>query len=95
MRIAIRLGIAFTGILYFVNIPLAAVLSAPHVGETWDSVLFSGRPQKQLVWGVVQSACSTVLDIFIFILPIPVIMGLNLSPKQKVKILAVFTIAVV
>lgn len=92
---AIRLGIAFTGLLYFTNIPLAAVLSAPHMGETWDSVLFSGRPQKQLVWGVVQSALSTVLDLFIFILPIPVILGLNLSPKRKMQILAVFTIAVV
>ncbi|OTA55245.1 hypothetical protein K449DRAFT_306030, partial [Hypoxylon sp. EC38] len=95
MRIAIRVGIVFSALLYFANIPLSSVLSAPHVGETWASVLLSGRPQKELIWGVVQSAVGTVLDIFIFVLPIPVILRLQLSTKKKVQLLAVFTTALV
>ncbi|KAK7987374.1 C2H2 type zinc finger domain protein [Apiospora arundinis] len=92
---AIRFGIAFTALLYFTNIPMSAILSAPHVGETWTSVLFSGRPQKDLIWGVVQSSLGIILDLFIFVLPIPVIMRLQLSTKRKIQILAVFTTALV
>lgn len=95
MRIAIRFGIGFAGLLYFTSIPLAAIMSAPHVGETWASVLLSGRPQKELIWGVVQAALSILLDLFIFILPIPVILRLNLSTRKKIQILAVFTTALV
>jgi hypothetical protein len=93
MRMAIRIGIISAGLLYFTNIPLSAVLSAPHVGEPWLYVLFSGRPEKELVWGVVQAAIGIVLDLFIFILPIPAIMSLHLSTKKKIQLLAVFTTA--
>jgi len=95
MRIAIRLGICFTALLYFTNIPLSAILSAPHVGETWFSVLLSGRPQKELVWGVVQAVLGILLDLYIFILPIPTILKLALSTKKKIQLLAVFTTALV
>ncbi|KAF7867295.1 hypothetical protein EAF04_005378 [Stromatinia cepivora] len=95
MRIAIQVGIGFAGLLYFTNIPLSALLSAPRVGETWASVLFSGRPQKELIWAVVQSALGIVLDLFIFILPIPVILRLNLSRRKKIQIMIVFTAALV
>lgn len=95
MRIAITAGITFCGLLYFVTIPMSALLSAPHVGETWASVLTSGRPQKNLLWGVVQAALSILLDLFIFILPIPVILRLHLSTQKKVQLIAVFTTALV
>ncbi|TVY80891.1 hypothetical protein LSUE1_G004336 [Lachnellula suecica] len=95
MRIAIRVGIVFTGLLYFTNIPLSAILSAPHIGETWGSVLLSGRPQKELIWGVVQSTLGILLDLYIFILPIPVILKLHLSTKKKIQLLVVFTTALV
>lgn len=95
MRIAIRFGIVFAALLYFVNIPISAILSAPRVGDTWTSVLYSGRPQKELIWGVVQSALSIALDLFIFILPIPVILKLHLSGKKRIQVVAVFAIALV
>lgn len=93
MRIAITAGIIFSALLYFINIPTSALLSAPHVGETWASVLTSGRPQKNLIWGVVQAALSILLDLYIFILPIPVILRLHLSTKKKIQLVAVFTTA--
>lgn len=95
MRIAIRFGIVFAAMLYFTNIPISAILSAPRADETWDYVLFSGRPQRDLIWGVVQSALSVVLDLFIFILPIPVVLKLNLSRKKRIQIVAVFATALV
>lgn len=95
MRIAIRSGIVFAALLYFTNIPISAILSAPRAGDSWASVLFSGRTQKDLIWGVVQSALSIVLDLFIFILPIPVVLKLHLSRKKKIQVLAVFATALV
>ncbi|KAI0424758.1 hypothetical protein F5Y09DRAFT_335520 [Xylaria sp. FL1042] len=96
MRIKIYCGIVFTAFLYvIINIPLCVILSAPHVGETWNSVITSGRPEKVVIWGIVQSVLAVGLDLFILILPIPVIMKLSLSTPKKIRILAVFTTALV
>ena len=95
MRIAIRIGIIFSGLVSVTYIPLAAILTAPHTGETWASVLRSGRPQKDLIWGVVQAAINILLDLLIFILPVPVILRLHLSTRKKIQLLSVFTTALV
>ncbi|KAI8948066.1 hypothetical protein F4801DRAFT_475261 [Xylaria longipes] len=96
MRMAICCGIAFAAFLYIIiNIPLCAILNAPRVGETWGSVITSGRPQKVVIWGIVQSVLAIGLDLFIFILLISIIMKLHLSMKKKIRLLAVFTVAAV
>lgn len=96
MRIAIRCGIIFTTFLYIIiNIPLCAIFNAPHVGETWGSVVTNGRSKKTVIWAVVQSVLAVGLDLFIFILPIPIIMKLHLSTEKRIRLLAVFTVAVV
>lgn len=93
MRMAIRIGIVCCGFLYFISIPVSAVLSAPRLGETWMSVLTSRRPEKELLWGIIQSSLSILLDLFIFALPIPVILRLHLSTEKKLQLVAVFTTA--
>ncbi|KAI0441101.1 hypothetical protein F4803DRAFT_563281 [Xylaria telfairii] len=96
MRIAIRCGIIFTALLYvIINIPLCAIFNAPRVGETWGSLITSGRPQKIVIWAIIQSVLAIGLDLFILILPIPIIMKLHLSTEKKIRLLAVFTVAVV
>ncbi|RYC55847.1 hypothetical protein CHU98_g10372 [Xylaria longipes] len=93
---AICCGIAFAAFLYIIiNIPLCAILNAPRVGETWGSVITSGRPQKVVVWGIVQSVLAIGLDLFIFILLISIVMKLHLSMKKKIRLLAVVTVAAV
>ncbi|KAI0451249.1 hypothetical protein F5B21DRAFT_516870 [Xylaria acuta] len=96
MRIAIRCGIIFAALLYvIINIPLCAILNAPRVGETRAYVDISGRPEKVMIWAVVQSILAIGLDLVIFILPFPVIMKLHLSTEKKIRLLAVFTVAAV
>ncbi|KAJ2987815.1 hypothetical protein NUW58_g4304 [Xylaria curta] len=93
-RIAILYGIIFTALLYiFVNITLSAIFTAPHAGETWAGILMYKDPRKQLIWGIVQSVLGTGLDLFIFLLPIPIILKLHLSTNGKIQLLAVFAIA--
>ncbi|KAH7324459.1 hypothetical protein B0I35DRAFT_424232 [Stachybotrys elegans] len=95
MLMAIRGGIVFTGLIYFTSLPVAAILSAPHVGESWASVLTSGRPEQALIWGVVQASLAILLDLFIFVLPLPSILRLNLSTKRKIQLVCVFLTALV
>lgn len=63
----------------------------PFNGETWDDVMITAKPHLATPWGIAQSVLSTVLDVLIFVLPIPVIARLNLSTRKRVKILAVFS----
>lgn len=46
-----------------------------------------------LYWGVAQAAANTVFDMYIFILPLPIIYRLNLSLKRKVQVTALFLVA--
>ncbi|KAH7324397.1 hypothetical protein B0I35DRAFT_424077 [Stachybotrys elegans] len=95
MRISVRCGIIFTALLYFTNVPVAAALSAPHAGETWSSLLTNGRPQRHLIWAITQAALGVLLDLVIFMLPIPSILRLNLSHKRRVQLLVIFCTALV
>ncbi|KAH7304303.1 hypothetical protein B0I35DRAFT_454804 [Stachybotrys elegans] len=88
MRIAINIGLVFTLLLYLPNIPLAAIFSAPRVGETWESMLTAGRSRRLIIWGIIQSALSIVLDIYIFIMPLPTIIHLNMPLSKRLQLLA-------
>ncbi|KAL6897096.1 hypothetical protein GGI43DRAFT_107489 [Trichoderma evansii] len=90
MRIAVYAGIVFTGLVYWVTIPLEIAINAPHPGDTWADLLVNGQVQKLLPWGVVQGSLAVVIDLYIFILPQPVLWRLNMSLKKRVAVCAVF-----
>lgn len=96
MRIAIWIGIAVTFVLYASTLAIMSYFAAPHAGHTWDELVldFIGTTIFPLKWGVAQSAVNTMLDIYIFILPLPVIYRLNLSRRRKAQLLGVFFIGV-
>ncbi|KAF2105192.1 hypothetical protein BDV96DRAFT_655862 [Lophiotrema nucula] len=73
VRNAINLGLIFTGVLYLPNIPLAAVFEAPAASKSWQSMLTETKSHKMVYWGLVQSSLSVLLDIYIFVLPLPTI----------------------
>ncbi|SPQ25481.1 83dd3967-f09c-4e34-9f2f-361f8138342f [Thermothielavioides terrestris] len=93
MRLAIRVGLIDGFLLNFPTIPSTAIFSAPHLGESWDDLLFDGGAQRSLYWGVVQATLNMTLDLYLFGLSLPVISALNLSPRRRVQILVVFMTA--
>lgn len=93
MRISVNIGILITFILYFLNIPLAAVYSAPRVGDPWSSILTSNGPEKMITWGIVMAAVSTLLDLYIFFLPIPNIVSLQMPFERRIQLVGVFATA--
>ncbi|KAI1160128.1 hypothetical protein F5B18DRAFT_541720 [Nemania serpens] len=107
MHIAIWIGIAVSFALYGSSLGALSYFSSPHAGQTWDEVatqaiitnlspLYKGVAPVviPLYWGVVQGAIGTVFDIYIFILPLPILSRLNLSTKRKLQISALFFVAI-
>ena len=94
MRVAIFTGMLFTGVVYWTGLIIESIFCAPHVGESWDPLAGRGtRCSKSENWGVAQGACAIVIDVLIFVLPIPVVSRLQLGTRRKVQILAVFMTA--
>ncbi|KAK7959421.1 uncharacterized protein PG986_004275 [Apiospora aurea] len=97
VRIPIWIGLVFTFLTNFPNIPISLAVEAPHPGETWEQVLVrlsapaTGHDFR--LWGPIQGAASVALDIFAFVLPLPIIARLNLTKRKKMQILLLFSTA--
>lgn len=73
MKIAIRVGIAAKFIIMLPAIPMKSNFTAPSVGGSWSDLMLSGKPNKDIYWGIVQAVLITILDAYLFVLPLPVI----------------------
>jgi hypothetical protein len=94
MRVAVYIGIAWAAITYLPNMAIAANWCAARWGQPWDfSVGMRCAEKLPLKWLVASAAMSVVLDIYIFVLPIPVVMGLRLSGRKRFGVLIIFTTA--
>jgi hypothetical protein len=93
VRNAVNVGLIFTGVLYIPNIPLAAIFEAPAASDSWQAMLTNTKSHKMVYWGLVQSSLTILLDIYIFVLPLPTITKLHLPLGKRVQILGVFTTA--
>lgn len=89
----IWIGIAITFATYFTGIPVGAYFDAPSPGQSWHVIMLSGKPQHAIYWGVVQSAMGIMIDLFIFVLPLPILYQLKLSKKKRINVAAVFSTA--
>jgi hypothetical protein len=93
MRITVCIGLVFTFLIYFPTIPLSARYDAPQIGETWADVSVNGQPSKLIYWGVVLGSLSIVLDVYIFILPLPILSKLHISSSKRKQLIAIFATA--
>ena len=90
-RYWIYYALTFTFCLYWINIPINAYYCTPSSGTSWSETIdIAPKCFKQLILGLVQGSLSVALDLFILILPIPVVMALQMSLKRRVGVLAVF-----
>ncbi|KAJ4408212.1 hypothetical protein N0V82_009755 [Gnomoniopsis sp. IMI 355080] len=92
-RIAVYAGLVLTFVTYFPSVPLEAYYAAPHVGQTWSDLLVNGAPEKLIYWGMVQGSLAVVVDLYLFVLPLPVIMRLHLSTGKRLGLATVFATA--
>lgn len=93
MRIAIYVGLLVNFLLYFTGIPVTAYYGTPDIGHTWESFILSGKQRKAIYWGLVQSAVAIVLDVYMWVLPLPVVAQLRIPSKKQTKLGAIFSTA--
>lgn len=94
-RLAINLGLVIVLLVYLSNIPLAAVYAAPRAGHSWDSLLLSLKTNSHpfALAGTVQSAVGTVMDFYIFLLPLPILSRLQMPLEQRLQLVGAFSTA--
>lgn len=96
MRVAVNIGLLITLIVYLSNIPLAAIYAAPRAGHSWASLLNSLETNSRpfALGGAVQSGVGTLIDFYIFFLPMPIVWHLQLPQAKKLQLVGVFSTAV-
>ncbi|KAI0015222.1 hypothetical protein F4780DRAFT_764799 [Xylariomycetidae sp. FL0641] len=93
MRIAIYGGLVFTALVYWPNLVLVPVFSVPYAGETWTDLVTSPRVQKMTTVGEEQGILAVVLDLYIFLLPFPVLRSLQVKSAKRLHLLFIFGFA--
>lgn len=92
MYIAIRVGLILNFLIYWPGVAIATYYEVPHVGETWLDTL-DGRTLIPLSWWQAQSALIVALDIYIFVLPLPTVMTLQMPIRKRLSVISVFSVA--
>ena len=78
--------------LYLVNVIIAPYFCATEPGKPWgpEVIMKCGRMS---IWATIQGPMNVFIDLYILIIPIPVVMGLHLSTKKKTGLLSIFLTA--
>lgn len=93
MKYFIWFGFAAASAACLPGIPTCIALSAPSPGQSWHGLMESDKMGRGIYWGLVQSVLGIILDLYIFILPLPVIYRLQMSKKKRIQVTAVFSTA--
>lgn len=70
-------------------VPVYAVFSFPYGDESWDLNLAmkTGKVDRM---AIATSTINVVSDVFLLIIPLPIIMKLNLNLRKRIGLAAVF-----
>ena len=95
IHVAVWIGVVFDFAIYFPSIPLSAIYEAPRAGHSWEELLLklassASQDHTLIYWGIVQGSCSVLLDLYIFILPLPTLYALHLPFWKKFQLLGLF-----
>lgn len=93
MRNVVWIAMAANFSIYFPSIPILSYYGAPSPGQSWENLTLSMKPVKSLTCGIVQSALVIVLDLCLFIIPLPVTLQLHMPLKRRLQLAAVFSTA--
>ncbi|KJZ77354.1 hypothetical protein HIM_03078 [Hirsutella minnesotensis 3608] len=94
-KMAVHIGLGITFLLYLSNIPLAAIYAAPRIGHSWESLLetIAANSRSFALGGIVQSAVGTLMDFYMFFLPLPILIRLQMPLGRRLQLVGVFSTA--
>ena len=90
-------GLLWTSLIYWTGIPIQIYCSVPvigRIGRGWNVETVDKYYEIVAIYSIVQGVLSVVLDLYIFLLPIPVILRLQMSQKKRLWVLGVFGTAI-
>lgn len=89
-KIATYIGITLSFLFYMSTTIADLAICVPRHGETWSSPQFAVQcyPILNMTWA--QGIYGLVSDLYIFILPLPVLWGLQMALRKKLAITAIF-----
>lgn len=90
IRIGAKVGIVLALIAYFVPTLVLSYFDAPHAGQTWNDLLINGMPEKGIPGGVTVGCLSVLVDIYVFVLPMPTLFRLKMAFSKRVQLVALF-----
>lgn len=87
----IYIGIAWAFVAYIPCIVITLYYCIPRTGESWRDIGVPERCTGQpIVLWTVSGVMDLMLDIYLVVLPVPKVMGLNLGRGKKWGVLSVF-----
>lgn len=94
MQYSIWCGLVFTFVLYWIGIPIQSWYCAPRASDPWGLETVGKTCGDTILFGMIQGTLAVVLDIYIFLLPIPSVLGLQMTLKKRLSVLSVFATAI-
>lgn len=89
-KIAISLGILVNCLFYVASCIALIILCLPRRNESWLSTSYAARCDPASKLGNVQGIYGVISDLYIFILPLPVLWHLQMPLRRKLGITAIF-----
>ena len=83
--------ILFTFLFYWSNVAVASIFCLPRNGAPWDATAFK-RCSSPVASVIVNGVFGVAADLAIFILPFPVVYGLQLGRRKKIGLRIVFSV---
>ena len=87
MRWSIWLGLVLNFLIYWIFLGVISYYCTPRIGKPWVSLLTAHSCLHMKLGTLVLSVLSIVLDLYIFILPIPMVLKLQMTLKKRLSVL--------
>lgn len=99
MMFAIYIGLVLVGLQSWPTLAFTSYYLAPHAGQTWSEFCNKLSPElfthevshALLYWVVAQGAAAVFLDLYIFLLPVPMALKIQLPRRQRLQVLGIFS----
>ena len=94
IRYGVWFGLFWNFCLYWSGIPIQTVTSAPRIGQPWTIETINRKHKIATMYSIFQGVFAVALDLYIFLLPIPVILRSQMSFGRRCSILGIFGTAI-
>lgn len=91
IRYAIYFGIIANLIFYATTSIIFGALCLPRHGQPWLESAQTSRCRHTVIMSYPQGIFGVISDVYIFILPMPIVLKLNLPLRKRIGVCAIFT----